>query len=215
MCMPHDKVVISPAGYRLDVRPFPLTAPEILAGCIVPAGARYPVCDGESDAGMEQSPQPHGLPAAYDLRHHPVTDIVPGQSVSVMEVDARTVPLHIQGFPVYAASEGVTDERADREIVVSREVVDLDAPFGQSLNRGEDPQAGRGDNVPVLVPEIVEIAEDIEPLAVGAHLLEQVEKTDLLRGFLGGRLRAEMDIGDEVECSHGVARVMYACNASK
>ena len=92
------------------------------------------------------------------------------------------------------ASEGVTDIRADRKIVVSREVVDLDPATGQSLKSGQDPLSDRGDDVPVLEPEIIQIAKDIEAFAVRAHPLEQVEKKGLLRGFLGGRLRAEMDI---------------------
>jgi hypothetical protein len=67
----------------------------------------------------------------------------------------------------------VAKKRAQREIVVSREIMDLRARLDQISKPRNDHEILRPDRMPVFDPEIKKVADDIERRGVPGNLFKK------------------------------------------
>ncbi len=161
-------------------------------------------------------PAPEGLqyPVAQNAPQDAVTEITAGQTVAVVQVKPAAAVVHRERFGVNHQADPVGQIATEGEIVVAGQVVDFHPAAGQPFEGAQDRRrAGRHD-VPVLEPEIEEIAENAEAVAVGLYPGQQLEQAGLFGGLFGGRLDAEVHVADEVEGRHGVY-VTFWCGGAQ
>jgi hypothetical protein len=122
------------------------------------------------------------------------------------EKETQAVLGCLHGVAMDGDPDFMRQEISQPEIMIAGDVMDFDAAFNQGRQLEDDFQMLFGDGGFVFEPEIKEIAEDDQPVAIGTNQPKKLFDLSDLVSFFIGCAAAEMGVGKNVKGHVGESR---------
>ena len=128
--------------------------------------------------------------------------VVVAQSVTMRQEEYLSVDLCRDGLLVDDESTLVVQVAIGPQVVVACEEVDLHAHVGQFRELAEETGVAFGHHIPVFVPEVEHVAQEIYGGGLVLYRVEETHQPALLRAAVLNGPRAQVGIGKKIYILH-------------
>ena len=142
------------------------------------------------ETGLEEAVVEH-------LAHELVAAVAGAETVAVAEAETRAADFNLVRLTELDHSE-LLEIAVGPDIVVAGEEIHLDTRVHEVQERREHPYISFRDDVAVFVPEIPDVAEQIQRIRLRSrNSFQERDETRFAPGGIG-HLETEVDVGDEI-----------------
>ena len=197
----HNDEVVSFAYFLLSESRH-IVSLKFALGSVLAAFVRRPAGNARRNVGMDKREEEDVGSVPQDLFQDPIASVAFQEAVAMVEVEPFSLNHALNRIPLYFHAELIVKVFLQPEVMIPCQVGESDAGVREVGKLGEETEIPFWNNVCVLEPEIEQVSDDEQFLAISLYEVEELHEGMLFLSIFFSRSKTEMRIREEVGLLH-------------